>query len=375
MDIDKLVQVRKHLHQNPELSTQEHQTQQYLFEQLSSLNYHKLEKVGGTGLLITFKGREEGKSILLRADIDALPIQEVNTFPHKSNTDGVSHKCGHDGHAAIMLGVAQYFSENPINKGELYLIFQPAEENGKGAKAILEDPKFSGVKPHKAYAFHNLPGFALNQVVCKKRTFTAAAKSVILRLKGKTSHAAEPEKGINPGLAVSEILMLSEELSEKDITKDDFALITIVHVNLGEKAYGVSAGYAEVHLTLRSWKNDVMQQLETHLLKRVEEITARHKLELEDEWLEIFHANENDNEAYAVIKEAAEKNKLSFTEKKEPFKWGEDFGLYTEKFSGAMFGIGSGENTPALHNPDYDFPDEIIETGVKMFTEIALKSL
>ncbi|HAD97945.1 MAG TPA: amidohydrolase [Cryomorphaceae bacterium] len=373
MTFEELRDFRRELHANPEVSTQEKETQERIYKALEKTGLSP-KKTGGTGLLVHFKSEKEGNKVLLRADIDALPIEETNDFEYRSIHKGVSHKCGHDGHAAIMLGVAAELATNKPERGEVCLVFQPAEENGKGARAIIEDPEFD-FKADMAFALHNLPGYPMHQVVCRKGAFTAAAKSVILKLHGKTSHAAEPERGINPGLAIAEILQLSEELSEKDINREDFRLITLVHVNMGEKAYGISAGYGEVHLTLRTFSNQVMEGFETRLMKRVEEIIKKYQLQLQSEWLEVFYANMNNSESFEVIRSSADENQLDFEERATPFKWGEDFGLFTEKFPGAMFGIGSGKDTPALHNPDYDFPDEIITTGIKMFTTILRKTL
>ena len=369
MTAEELQKIRRHLHQHPEVSNHEQETKKYVKSHLEKLDYDGLQEVGKTGLAVFFKGKEQGKKILLRADMDALPIEEINEFEYKSQNPGVSHKCGHDGHTTIMLGVASNLSRNRPERGEVCLVFQPAEENGTGARQILEDKNFD-FKADKAIALHNLPGYPLHKIVCRKDTFTAAAKSVIFKLNGKTSHAAEPEKGINPGLAIAEILQLSETLSEKDINAKDFRLITMVHVEMGEKAYGISAGYGEVHFTLRTWQNEVMDKLDKDFVEAVERICAKHKLKLEKEYLEIFHANENDEEAYEIIKKAASENGFEYEDRKTGFKWGEDFGLFTDRYKGAMFGIGSGENCPALHNPDYDYPDEITETGVKMFTKI-----
>lgn len=374
MTAKELQKIRRHLHQHPEVSNHEQETKKYVKSHLEKLDHDGLLEVGKTGLAVFFKGKEQGKKILLRADMDALPIEEINDFGYKSQNPGVSHKCGHDGHTTILLGVASSLSQNRPARGEVCLVFQPAEENGTGARQILEDKNFE-FKADKAFALHNLPGYPLHKIVCRKDTFTAAAKSVIFKLNGKTSHAAEPEKGINPGLAIAEILHLSESLSQVDFDRDDFRLITMVHVEMGEKAYGISAGYGEVHFTLRTWQNEVMDKLDKDLVEAVERIGAKHKLKLEKEYLEIFHANENDEEAYEIIKKAASENGFDYEDRKTGFKWGEDFGLFTDRYKGAMFGIGSGENCPALHNPDYDYPDEITETGVKMFTKILELSL
>lgn len=374
MEIAELTRFRRYLHAHPELSTQESKTQVAVKKELQDLGITNIREAGGTGLLVHFKAEKPGRKIALRADMDALPIEEVNDFEHRSKNDGVSHKCGHDGHTAVMLGVAAALQKNPPEKGEVLLIFQPAEENGKGAKAILEDEVFD-FAADKVFAFHNLPRFPLGKIVCKKDSFTAAAKSVIFKLKGKTAHAAEPEKGINPGWAISRILPLARELSINEPARDDFKLITLVHVNLGEKAYGISAGYGEVHLTLRSWSNEVMDQLENDLREAVSEIAREEQIQVEEEWLEIFHANDNDHEAFETIKRSAETLSLDFEECQEPFRWGEDFGLFTRRFSGAMFGVGAGVDSPALHNPDYDFPDEIIEPARDMFLEILKQEL
>lgn len=374
MTLSELQQIRRYLHRHPEVSSHERETQKYVKSKLQEMGIENIHEVGDTGLAVYFKGRNSGKKILLRADMDALPIQEVNDFEHRSVNPGVSHKCGHDGHTTIMLGVAAHLHKEGVEKGEVALIFQPAEENGKGAYGVLNDPNFH-FQADMAFALHNLPGYPLHQVVCKEGSFTAAAKSVILKLHGKTSHAAEPEKGINPGLAIAEILKLSEDLSVKEIESKNFKLITLVHVIMGEKSYGVSAGYGEVHLTLRTWKNEVMEELENQLMQQVKKICGKRNLRLEDEWLEIFEANENDDEAFEIIKSSAGDLQYDFHLRAHPFKWGEDFGLFTKKFKGAMFGIGSGENTPALHNPDYDYPDAITETGINMFISMLKKAL
>lgn len=370
----ELIEIRRFLHSNPELSGREFETQRFLQKELESIDCQEIKSVGGTGLAVFFKSDKPGKRILIRADIDALPISEINTFDYKSIKPGISHMCGHDGHATILLGLARKLSQNPISCGEVCLLFQPAEETGQGASQVLNDSNFD-FKPDFAFALHNLPGFPLQHVICRPSSFTAAVKSVIFKFSGKTSHAAEPENGINPGLAVAEVIQAVEKISQKDISRKDFALGTLIHVHLGEKAYGVSAGYAEVHFTLRSWSNEVMRNFSQKLLTEVQSIAINHKLGLEHEYLEEFHANTNDPKAFALVKEAATRQELNFKEIENPFRFGEDFGLFTEKFPGAMFGIGAGENCPALHNPDYDFPDELIETGIKMFDQLVKLAL
>ncbi|MHA7128749.1 amidohydrolase [Algoriphagus namhaensis] len=369
MEEDELIKFRKYLHANPELSTQEYRTRDYLYEALDQLAHDGLISVGQTGLICVFTGKKPGKRLLFRTDIDALPIEEINDFDHKSKVPGVSHKCGHDGHATIMYGFARYLDNHRPEFGEVALLFQPAEETGQGAEMVMKDPSFT-YEADLVFALHNLPGFEKHQIICKPGSFTSAVKSVIFKLRGKTAHAAEPENGQNPGLAVAQIIQLADQLSTKDPEDKNFQLATLIHIDLGEKAYGVSAGEAEIHFTLRAYCNEAMEQLDTRLLSTVNQIAKAHQLGLEYEYLEVFHATQNDSQAYEMIKKAADNEGFEFFDLNLPFRFGEDFGLFTDRFSGAMFGLGAGENTPALHNPDYDFPDELLNSGIRMYQAI-----
>jgi len=370
-EIENLAEVRKNLHANAELSGQEVDTQKYLQGLLESLNYDSLKTVAKTGLLVAFKGKSPGKSVLLRGDIDALPIDEINSFDHISKNEGVSHKCGHDGHAAIMLGVAKVLSDNPPDFGMIYILFQPSEENGKGAAMVLDDPNWKDLSIDYTFSVHNLPRFEMHQVVTKSGPFTASAESLIISMKGKTSHAAEPEKGRNPAYLMAKVLSKAEELILTDTSSDDFFLITPVFGKFGAKAYGTAAGKGEIHLTLRAWTSKVMEEKRSQLVAYIDEVAQEKKFKVKYKSLESFATTRNAEDAIEIIKEAAEKSGLDFKEISQPFKWGEDYGLFTQNFTGAMLGLGAGINSPALHNPDYDFPDEILETGVNLFYEIA----
>lgn len=369
--MEELIQLRHELHKHPEVSGNEKQTAQRVLAFLS--NYPPSEMItqlGGEGILAIYNGKQTGTSILFRCELDALPIQEINTFGYKSVSHGVSHKCGHDGHTAILCGMAKTLYEKPLEKGTVMLLFQPAEEDGNGAKSVLNDSKFKTIKPDFVFALHNLPGFKKHQIIVKENTFTCAVNSMIIQLKGKTSHAGEPENGINPALAIAEIIQAFNSKINTDVSSKKYCLITPIHINMGEKAYGVSAGYGEIHFTIRSNSNAQMKSIETHLEESVKEIASKYKLDLNSNWTQSFQANENNAEAVNYIRKAALNLHLDSLEKNLPFTFGEDFGLFTQQFKGAMFGIGAGKNTPALHNPDYDFPDELIETGISLFHQI-----
>lgn len=374
--MEELIQLRHELHKHPEVAGNEKETANRIFLFLSKYPPNEMiTNLGGEGILAIYKGKEDGKSILFRCELDALPIQEINSFDYKSVYDGVSHKCGHDGHMAILCGLAKTLHENPLEKGTVMLLFQPAEEDGNGAKRVITDSKFKAINPDFAFALHNLPGYKKNQILVKENTFTCAVNSIVIQLYGKTSHASEPENGVNPALAIAEIIQVFKAKIDTNLSSETYCLITPIHIKMGEKAYGVSAGYGEVHFTVRSNCNTQMKKIESELEKSVKEIASKNNLELNIEWTESFQANENNPEAVNYIKKSASSQNYEILEKELPFTFGEDFGIFTQHFKGAMLGLGSGENSPSLHNPDYDFPDEIIETGIQLFHQITKEIL
>ncbi|MBU1099499.1 MAG: amidohydrolase [Bacteroidetes bacterium] len=366
---------RKILHENAELAFNEEKTANILNQFIS--NYYPNEiisNVGSTGLLFVYNGNEAGPTVLVRADMDALPINETNNFSYKSLNKNVSHKCGHDGHMAIVAGLAMLFNVNRSFKGKVVLMFQPAEETGEGALKILSDKKFESVKPDYVLALHNLPGFKKGEIIYKENHFAAASTGFIVRLFGKTSHAAEPENGNSPSEAMVEIISTLNQLIEKN--RDvlvDFSLITVVHARLGERAFGTTPGYAEVMATLRSFRNDDMAKLKDLSKKISIRIAKKYGLEIKIEWTEEFPATVNEKVCVDLLREVISENKLNNKGIAEPFKWSEDFGHFTNNFKGILFGLGAGKNTPQLHNPDYDFPNEIIKTGVMVFYSLIKK--
>lgn len=366
MDITKLKQIRKYLHKHPELSHKEVETSKFLREKIQKMSPEFITKQKkGEGFWTRFGNGT--KSVAFRTDFDALPIQEINDFEYKSIHEGVGHKCGHDGHATSLLGFADQI-KNEL-KQPVDLIFQAAEETGEGAEAWLQDEAMADFAPKKVFAYHNLPGFPLHSIIVRNNVFSAASVGVTVKLTGKTSHAAHPERGVSPALAVADLIRHIEELPFKYEFKD-FTLTTVVHTLLGEIAFGTSPGYGEVRATLRSFDNGDLKKLQKLTKSYVNEISEKYNLKIELSYSEYFPATENDNGCADIVRSAARKLNLEIIEKDEPFRWSEDFAHFTLNFKGALFGIGSGENHPQLHNPDYDFPDEILTTAINMFTEI-----
>ncbi|WP_047245756.1 amidohydrolase [Maribacter thermophilus] len=367
----EILKFRKELHENPELSGFEYETAKKIQRFINKHNpTHILENVGGTGVAAIYKFPKKGKSITIRCELDALPIQEENQFDHKSKKDGVSHKCGHDGHMAIVSGLIFWLKNQSFNSGEIILLFQPAEENGKGAYRIVNDPKFKSLKTDYVFALHNIPKEPLHDIIVINKGFSAEVQSFIVELKGKKSHASEPENGKNPALALASIIT---SLSQLEVTKpedENFTLITPVHINMGQIAYGISPENAELHYTMRTWDKENTTKVKAQINTLIAETCQTHQLRYKIEWLEYFPAATNDIESNNYIVKAAKENNYRIVERPYPFKFGEDFGWFSREYKTAMFGLGAGVETPALHNSDYDFPDEILETGIAMFKSI-----
>jgi metal-dependent amidase/aminoacylase/carboxypeptidase family protein len=254
------------------------------------------------------------------------------------------------------------------------LLFQPAEETGEGAAKVISDDTFSRIKPDFAFAIHNLPGFPLNSVVIRNGLFSAASKGMIAELRGKTSHASEPEKGLSPAIPMAQIVMSVLKLPQMEGYRD-FVLSTVVFAKLGEVALGTSPGYARVISTLRAYRGKDMALLADRAVETSERIAEKSGVELGIDWIQEFPPTSNDRHCVELVSETASELGLKTVSPEEPFRWSEDFGHFTALCPGAIFGIGSGTDHSALHNPDYDFPEEIIPTGIEMFEGIIKRIL
>jgi len=367
----EIIKLRRQLHQNPELSGHEINTV-LLIKKFIQKNYNTeiIENIGGNGLAAIYDFGANGHTITIRCELDALPIREKNTFPYKSNNEGISHKCGHDGHMAIVAGLLFWIKEQAFKSGKIILLFQPAEETGKGALKVINDKKFQNLNSDYIFALHNIPKEPMHSIITMKKGFSAEVKSVSIDLKGKETHAATPENGINPSLAISEIIVALSKLNKLDPLRNNFTVLTAVHLKMGQKSYGISPENGELHYTVRTWSRKSMVVLENRLENMVKTICAIHNLEYSIKWFEHFPASENNEICNQEIIKAAKSNRLEIIHRSYPFKFGEDFGWFSKRYKTAMFGIGSGMNTPDLHNADYDFPEEILKTGIDMFSTL-----
>lgn len=372
---ETLVKLRREIHKNPELSGVEYETADFIAVALSKLNPDDLKtNIGGCGVAAIFNGEKEGPCVLFRAELDALPIEEVNDFPHKSRNKGVSHKCGHDGHMAIMMGLTQKVSQNRPSSGRVIILFQPAEETGEGARAVVADPEFQKIMPDYSYALHNLPGHPMGEVLIRKGTFNCASRGMIISLHGKTAHAAYPDTGNSPAEALSQLLFIFPRLTSS-IKSDELLMTTTVHASMGEKAFGTAPADAKLMVTVRSETNEGMDFLVSKAKLAVEKIATEYGLKFDVEWADVFDASVNDDDCAGIVADAAETTGHTVTWLDEPLRWSEDFGAISACAKGAMFAYGAGEDNPQIHNPDYDFPDGLIEGGVSIFNEIYRRHL
>jgi amidohydrolase len=367
-ELDTIIELRKTLHQHPEVSGQEENTARLIMEFFVEYSPDEvIENLGGHGIAFRYNGENPGPTSLIRCELDGLPIPEKSSEKHASIKDGVSHTCGHDGHMAIVAGVGMQLSRKKPSKGNVVLLFQPAEETGEGAEKVLASKNFSGIKPDYSFALHNLPGYPENQVVIKKGPFAAASKGMIVKLTGKTSHAAHPEAGNSPTEALCKMMVALERLPD---AMKKFTLITVIHAKLGEISFGTTPGEATLMATLRAYEDNVMEQLTTYAEKLIHHIANDYKLQVDISYTETFAATENHPEAHKIVKEAAKKLKLKTKNIRIPFRWSEDFGHFSKISKSTLFGLGAGKKQPQLHEPTYDFPDEILSTGINTFLEI-----
>jgi amidohydrolase len=366
--MDSLIALRRDLHKHAELSGREMNTNRIILDFIRRCAPRKIiSPIGGHGLVCTFPARSAGPTLLFRAELDALPIQEKNEHPYKSVSAKVSHMCGHDGHMAILAGLARLLDIQPPKRGQIILLFQPAEETGQGASAIVNDPEFSALKPDYVFALHNLPGKPKGVVYLKSGSFNCASSGLIARLKGRSAHASRPEDGTDPTGPMCDFIQGLGRLPSDPEIRDTFSMATVVFARLGEKSFGTAPGNAEIRATLRCKDDQTLKMLEHKAEQLVAKCAKSGELEYDLKWRDRFTASVNDERAIQMIAGAVKKAGLKVVYLKRPRRWSEDFGQFTARFPGAMFLLGAGESCPPLHSPEYDFPEDLIEIGIKIY--------
>jgi amidohydrolase len=371
-DIAELTDWRRDLHRFPEISGHEVQTAGRVIAALQSCKPDQiLTQLGGHGVAAIWNGAVAGETVLFRAELDALPIDEIGTPEWRSQTQGWGHMCGHDGHMTILMALARLIHRKPPASGRVILLFQPAEENGTGAAAVLADPRYGDIKPDWAFALHNMPGLPLGHTTLRSGTMMCASQGMLIRLTGKTSHASMPETGISPVLAITEMIPNLLALGPGGPLTEAFRMVTITHARIGEAAFGIAPGAGELWVKLRTREDPPMAAMRADAEAIAQTIATAHGLSLSFETQDDFSATVNDPDAITRLTAALDALHLPHDDRNLPLRGSEDFG----RFGGsgtkmAMMFLGSGESHPQLHNPDYDFPDSLTPIGARLFQRV-----
>lgn len=365
--LENAVQLRHELHQHPELSGHETETKQRL---ISFLQKNASLEIVDRGLWFYAKysaAEPTQKPIAFRADFDAIKVFEDDALPYASVNAGVAHKCGHDGHASALAAFAADVSLRGL-KRDAYFIFQHGEETGIGGKAasmLLEETAIDEI-----YAIHNYPGKPVGSVNTREKTICFGSVGVRMDFTGVATHASTPELGKNPAKIISELVLELEPLTAKH-ARDGLVLATVVQIDVGEEAFGVSAGSGKLLLTVRGERQKEYRGLLDDLCEQARQKAEVYGFKLEISYHDYFPETYNHAICVNKIKKVCKEKGFPYAEMKEALRTSEDFGYFTQKVPGAMIWLGSGENTAPLHNPRFDYPDELISKSEEIFWALA----
>lgn len=365
-----MISLRHRIHSRPCLSGNEKETAEIVSEFLVQCNPDKLwTGIAGSGIIARFGRVENGPSVLLRCELDALPIHEQGTPSYRSVYDGVAHSCGHDGHMAIMCGVAQWLSsrrDDLLKNGCVYLLFQPEEETGAGAEKMAAWMKENNIVFDYALALHNWPGKTHGSVVIYPHTYAWASKGIKLDVIGRTSHASEPQKALNPTDAIIEIIRKINSLN------GETAFSTVISAGVGELDYGITPGRGYVATTTRSQTDEGLERLENRIIAQAEEIVSKYGLGLEVSTTDYFPATMNTPELTQTVKRIAEEKRYPVERDLVGTKGSDDFVHIAKmaRLGASFFDLGSGPDHAPLHRPDYDFDDSLIGIGVDIMSAV-----
>jgi amidohydrolase len=359
--------IRQQLHANPELRYEEFNTAALVASELQKLGLAVQTQVGKTGVVGILDSGKPGKTLALRADMDALPMLEETQLPYQSQINGKMHACGHDGHTATLLATAHVLSTLKDQlSGKIKFIFQPAEEGGAGAKAMIDDGVLENPNVDAIFAFHNHPRHPLGQVQAKIGCTLYGNTEFTIAIHGKGGHAAQPETVISPIVIGSEITLLIQKMTSESI-------VSITQFAAGT-ATNLIPDLAVLHGTIRSPSKFLFEKTKADLTKKLDLIGEQFKANIETTFTEIYPATINTPYETEIVLEQARlclgSEKVSVKPKSS--RASEDFSFYLQQIPGCYFFIGNGEDSACCHNAKYDFNDELIKTGATVFCQIAL---
>lgn len=372
-----LLTIRHQLHSHPELSYQEVATAELAAKRLEQWGYEVTRKIGGEGLAATLRCGTGKRSIGLRADMDALPIQEENQFAHRSQTPGVMHACGHDGHTTMLLGAAAHLARTKRFNGTLNLIFQPAEEAGfdSGALRMVNDGLFERFPCDAVFGLHNTPGLAIGRFGFRSGAFMAACDTVVITVRGKSGHAARPHLAADPVVMAGSLIMALQTVVSRNIDPTQTAVVTIGVLRSGHVA-NVIPDTATLELSVRSFSPQVRRLLRERIESLARQQCASYGGEAEIDYKEGYPVVVNSDPETSFAAEVARElfGAEQVIEPYEQIAGSEDFAYFLEKRPGCFFRLGNG-STPSVHNSKYDFNDDSLLIGAAYWARLVEKFL
>ncbi|APG93450.1 M20 aminoacylase family protein [Sinorhizobium americanum] len=369
--IDEFVAIRRDLHQYPELSFQEGRTSKLVAKYLSSYSYEVVEGVGGYGVVATLRRGPGGRRIGIRADIDALPIEEATNLAYSSRNPGVMHACGHDGHTTILLAAARYLAEHGKFSGTLTLIFQPAEEVGAGARKMIQDRLFERFPVDAVFGLHNWPGVTAGQFGFVEGPAMASVDQALIRIIGRGGHGAAPHETVDPVLASASFITALQSIVARNVDPLEMAVLTVGSIH-GGSASNVIPESVELKLTARAYCEAVRDKLEERVpalaRAQAESFGAQAEVKYRRGFPAVINHPEETRFARRVAEEIfpAEQVANDF----RPRTASEDFAYMLQARPGSYLFVGNGDSA-ALHSPQYDFKDEIIAPAARFWVGLA----
>lgn len=371
---------RRHIHQNPEICFEENDTSNYIVSLLKSWGVEYHQGLAKTGVVATIKGKkgDSGRTIGLRADIDALPMPEYTNLPYASKNPGKMHACGHDGHTSMLLAAVKHLAETRDFDGTVYAIFQPAEEGGGGGNVMIEEGFFDKFPCDAVFGMHNWPWLKLGQMMVASGPVSAAVDNFSVTLSGNGGHAAMPHKSKDLILCGAQIVSTLQHLVSRNADPLHSAVLSVTNFNAGTGADNVIPNSATFSGTVRTLQPELRQMMEERFRHVVKSVAAAFDIEYEMEWHKGYPPTvnteaESDFARQIAIDIVGEQNVSKFT----PMMGGEDFAYFLEKRPGNYIILGQAktDNDPGLHTSYYDFNDDALPYGAAYWVQLAEKWL
>ena len=377
-DHEEATQWRRELHKQPELLYEVHKTAAFVAEKLKVFGCDEVaEGIGRTGVVGIISGKKgnAAKCVGLRADMDALPIHELNDFEYKSTVNGFMHACGHDGHTAMLLCAAKHLARTRNFDGKVAVIFQPAEEGGSGGKAMVDDGLMEKYRIERVYGMHNMPSLPLGEFAIRPGTIMAAADFLEIEIEGVGGHAAEPHNCVDPIAVGSAIINSLQTLVSRECDPLDPGVVSITAFHSGE-AHNVIPPSATLKGTARALTENTRTMLERRLGELCETVAKAHRARATLNYMRLYPPTVNNEAEAEFCAEAARKisGQDGVDAETEPLMGSEDFSFMLLKRPGAFIFIGNGDSA-FLHHPRYDFNDDIIPIGASYWTALAEAAL